>query len=233
MSTNFPDSPFTGQVFVVDRKKYLWDGNAWRSTAFTAGTMYQPVPPSTGQNNGDLWINSNANKLNVFDENTGVWEKIYPNILVNNGEPLEILAPVAYPVMGDLYYDSNDLDLKIYDGSDWQSSNQSPSEFNSTKTIINTAPGNVTIDIFDSHKVMGVKWIMSVEDTTDQKSCTIEILANNKMNTEILYNAVKAGNNINFTFDVIVLSNSIRLRIKNDSGNLLTVSTIRYETTKI
>ena len=230
MSANFPDSPFIGQVYVVDRKKYVWDGNAWRSTAFSSGSNFQPVPPQVGQNNGDVWIDSNTRKIEVFDSNTNVWEKTYPNIKVNAGPPIAFLSPVQYPIEGDIYYDTNDLELKVYDGSTWNSVAQGLNGFNQTSNVLNGST-NATIDVFSSNNVAGVKWILTAEDFINQKSCTIEILANNKLNTEINYTASKVGDSMNFTFDVQILNgNSIRLLVTNNENHSVTFSTNRYET---
>ena len=79
-------------------------------------TYVQPTQPSSGMNNGDIWINTSDNNA-LYSYNGSTWNKS------QNGAKtyLQTTAPTSGMTVGDLWFDTDDNYKQYrYNGSTWE-----------------------------------------------------------------------------------------------------------------
>ena len=114
MAAEAPANPQTGDAWYDTTNKVLkiYDGSAWALA--TPNRVYvsasDPSTTITGVVDGDIWFDASKNTLYV--RINGAW--VADTTRVNVGT-----APAA-PVRGDIYWNSAEGCLKIYDGTAWQ-----------------------------------------------------------------------------------------------------------------
>ena len=114
MAAEAPANPQTGDAWYDTTNKVLkiYDGSAW-ALAMPNRVYVSASDPSTtitGVIDGDIWFDASRNTLYV--RVNGAW--VADTTRVNVGT-----APAA-PVRGDIYWNSAEGCLKIYDGTAWQ-----------------------------------------------------------------------------------------------------------------
>ena len=114
MAAEAPANPQVGDAWYDTTNKVLkiYDGSAW-ALAMPNRVYISASDPSTtitGVVDGDIWFDASKNTLYV--RVNGAW--VADTTRVNVGT-----APAA-PVRGDIYWDSTEGCLKIYDGTAWQ-----------------------------------------------------------------------------------------------------------------
>ena len=114
MAAEAPANPQTGDAWYDTTNKVLkiYDGSAW-ALAMPNRVYVSASDPSTtitGVVDGDIWFDASKNTLYV--RVNGAW--VADTTRVNVGT-----APAA-PVRGDIYWNSAEGCLKIYDGTAWQ-----------------------------------------------------------------------------------------------------------------
>lgn len=112
MAAEAPANPQIGDAWYDTTNKFLkiYDGSAW-ALAMPNRVYVSASDPSTSTTvNGDIWFDASKNTLYV--RVNGAW--VADTTRVNVGT-----APAA-PVRGDIYWNSAEGCLKIYDGTAWQ-----------------------------------------------------------------------------------------------------------------
>lgn len=114
MAAEAPANPQIGDAWYDTTNKFLkiYDGSAW-ALAMPNRVYVSASDPSTtitGVVDGDIWFDASKNTLYV--RVNGAW--VADTTRVNVGT-----APAA-PVRGDIYWNSAEGCLKIYDGTAWQ-----------------------------------------------------------------------------------------------------------------
>lgn len=114
MAAEAPANPQTGDAWYDTTNKVLkiYDGSAW-ALAMPNRVYVSASDPSTtitGVVDGDIWFDASRNTLYV--RVNGAWVADTTRVTVGT-------APAA-PVRGDIYWNSAEGCLKIYDGTAWQ-----------------------------------------------------------------------------------------------------------------
>ncbi len=107
MPINFPSNPLTNQYFTSGGTTWIYDGSKWN---FYVGpySIYQASSP-TGTIAGQLWVDSDDNKIYVYNGTT--W------VLVG-GSSYQSTSPSS-PTIGQTWIDSDDNIQYVYNGSSW------------------------------------------------------------------------------------------------------------------
>jgi len=104
-NTTAPTRPIEGQLWynTAEKKLYLYDSQYWKSIANLEVATEANIPSTTkAPKEGDLWFNSTKKQLNVYDGND----------FVTVGPPIGSDTRATW--RGDYEYNSNSLDLPIY-----------------------------------------------------------------------------------------------------------------------
>ena len=144
MAAEAPANPQTGDAWYDTTNKVLkiYDGSAW-ALAMPNRVYVSASDPSTtitGVVDGDIWFDASKNTLYV--RVNGAW--VADTTRVNVGT-----APAA-PVRGDIYWNSAEGCLKIYDGTAWQtvaSYNITVKQDGNKAKIVFSAPGKADQEV--------------------------------------------------------------------------------------
>ena len=144
MAAEAPANPQTGDAWYDTTNKVLkiYDGSAW-ALAMPNRVYVSASDPSTtitGVVDGDIWFDASKNTLYV--RVNGAW--VADTTRVNVGT-----APAA-PVRGDIYWNSAEGCLKIYDGTAWQtvaSYNITVKQDGNKAKVVFSAPGKADQEV--------------------------------------------------------------------------------------
>lgn len=144
MAAEAPANPQTGDAWYDTTNKVLkiYDGSAWALA--TPNRVYvsasDPSTTITGVVDGDIWFDASKNTLYV--RVNGAWVADTTRVTVGT-------APAA-PVRGDIYWNSAEGCLKIYDGTAWQtvaSYNITVKQDGNKAKIVFSAPGKADQEV--------------------------------------------------------------------------------------
>ena len=94
---------------------YMYNGNQWRNLCNQGiSVTTSPIMP-TGNQEGDIWIDSTQNAMHIWDGTNFVL--IHRNPQSGIGIPTNLTT--NSPVAGDIYVDTTSGDLYTYDGINW------------------------------------------------------------------------------------------------------------------
>jgi hypothetical protein len=117
---------------------------------FASGTA--PTNPLTGQ----LWYNTGANTLEIWNSSLGIWKAISSSIAQGT-------APSGgVSVTGDLWWDTSNAQLKVYSGSAWITIGPSYTSTSGTsgavvETILDSSSGShVVVKFYISNTVIAI-----------------------------------------------------------------------------
>lgn len=143
MAAEAPANPQTGDAWYDSTNKFLkvYNGTAWAlAMPNRVYTGKDPFAGAAGGVNGDIWFDTDNKTLYVRVD--GAWVADTTRVKVGT-------APAA-PVSGDIYWDSTEGCLKIYDGKAWQtvaSYTVTVKEDSGKAKIVFSAPGKADQEV--------------------------------------------------------------------------------------
>lgn len=100
-----------------------------------------------------------------------------------------------------------------------------------TINVVSTNTTPIIVDILNYATNTSLKWLITIIDNTNNQARFLEVSAIHRSGLSIMHNIFgDVGDRINVSIDVILDSPNIKLKLTNNSGADIHISTVRVNT---